>query len=259
VADEWFYARDGQQTGPFSLGQLKSFVTIGRLKRSDHIWTEGMAEWLPAGQVPQLYPAGHLPVKPSVTPKPSASSSTPIRPPSTPQTPPAAATTVNPPTDLGRWFSRLPNQQEVALVVAGSFLLCIVICCGSLIDWSGGHEVDPIAFKDNPQRFKGQIITLHHIQNPYEWSLSLRQKGSSYLAKSEQLSDLYDGKRPKELPKTFKQRFEHWKGAQFSIEVDIPLNLELPALSGTEQARITFRCTKGSLGDGNELVSIQRE
>lgn len=57
MSDEWFYARDGEQAGPYSLAQLKCFATIGRLKRTDHVWTEGMTEWLPAGELAQLYPS----------------------------------------------------------------------------------------------------------------------------------------------------------------------------------------------------------
>ncbi len=46
----WFYISNGVQMGPVPQEQLAS---LG-VNASTPVWTEGMANWLPAGQVPQL-------------------------------------------------------------------------------------------------------------------------------------------------------------------------------------------------------------
>lgn len=50
-----FYANiGGQQAGPFGMPQLQQYVGAGQLTAQSLVWTQGMANWLPAGQVPQL-------------------------------------------------------------------------------------------------------------------------------------------------------------------------------------------------------------
>lgn len=64
MADEWFYARDGQKHGPLSPPDLKRLSTSGQLLPTDLIWKQGMAQWVPAGSVKQLF-AGASPETPS--------------------------------------------------------------------------------------------------------------------------------------------------------------------------------------------------
>jgi len=52
---DYYYARDGQQQGPVSLAELKRMASAGHLWRSDLVWTEGMADWLPAETIPGLF------------------------------------------------------------------------------------------------------------------------------------------------------------------------------------------------------------
>jgi hypothetical protein len=61
MADNWFYAENGQQRGPVSLETLKRLAAGGGLAPSAFVWTEGMASWQPAGQVPGLLAAGSIP------------------------------------------------------------------------------------------------------------------------------------------------------------------------------------------------------
>src|SRR5262245_2690227 len=51
---QWFYAKNGQQIGPVTLDQLKALVSSGQVAKTDMVWRDGMANWLPAGEVPEL-------------------------------------------------------------------------------------------------------------------------------------------------------------------------------------------------------------
>ncbi len=44
----------GQNYGPYDYATLKSFVPTGQLTAQTMVWQQGMASWLPAGQVPEL-------------------------------------------------------------------------------------------------------------------------------------------------------------------------------------------------------------
>jgi membrane protease subunit (stomatin/prohibitin family) len=50
----WHFAENGQSVGPVNAQQLAQAAGAGRLQRISLVWTAGMAEWQPAGQVPQL-------------------------------------------------------------------------------------------------------------------------------------------------------------------------------------------------------------
>lgn len=50
----WLIVVDGQKLGPLSDQDLLSWARAGRLRPSDLVWQDGMPEWLPASQVPQL-------------------------------------------------------------------------------------------------------------------------------------------------------------------------------------------------------------
>ena len=53
---EWYYARGGQQIGPVSFEQLVELARNGGLNpMKDLVWTASMKDWLPAGQVPEIY------------------------------------------------------------------------------------------------------------------------------------------------------------------------------------------------------------
>jgi membrane protease subunit (stomatin/prohibitin family) len=50
----YFVAVDGKQTGPFDAQTLASQASMGRLTAQSLVWSQGMAQWSPAGQVPAL-------------------------------------------------------------------------------------------------------------------------------------------------------------------------------------------------------------
>jgi hypothetical protein len=50
----YFVAVEGKQTGPYDMQTLASQAVAGRLTQQTLVWTQGMAQWVPAGQVPAL-------------------------------------------------------------------------------------------------------------------------------------------------------------------------------------------------------------
>jgi hypothetical protein len=59
---QWYSGRDGQQYGPFEEAQMMSMVADGRVLSSDLVWREGLAQWVPASSVPELFPSGANPL-----------------------------------------------------------------------------------------------------------------------------------------------------------------------------------------------------
>ncbi|TBL34508.1 DUF4339 domain-containing protein, partial [Verrucosispora sp. SN26_14.1] len=51
---QWFIGVDGQRQGPFDLGGLAAQVAAGTLGPETLAWRAGMAQWQPAGQLPEL-------------------------------------------------------------------------------------------------------------------------------------------------------------------------------------------------------------
>lgn len=75
----YMLAVNGQQSGPFNYMQLQQLAQMGNLTKDTYVWTQGMPQWLPAGQVPDLMglfvpqtPAGMppMPGAPGVPPTP---------------------------------------------------------------------------------------------------------------------------------------------------------------------------------------------
>jgi len=60
----------GQATGPFTPDQLRASVAAGQVDAGTLVWSPGMAQWLPAGQVPAL--AGLFTPPPPPPPTPGA-------------------------------------------------------------------------------------------------------------------------------------------------------------------------------------------
>jgi membrane protease subunit (stomatin/prohibitin family) len=50
----FFVAVAGKQTGPFDMQSLEAQAASGQLTRQSLVWTQGMPQWTPAGQVPAL-------------------------------------------------------------------------------------------------------------------------------------------------------------------------------------------------------------
>jgi GYF domain 2 len=50
----WFVASDGTQQGPYPEGRLREFIANRTLTAETLVWTEGMANWQRAGDIPGL-------------------------------------------------------------------------------------------------------------------------------------------------------------------------------------------------------------
>ena len=57
--------RGGQRYGPYSLEEVNAYLANGTLLPTDLAWQDGMADWLPIGQIPGVtMPAGSPPLPP---------------------------------------------------------------------------------------------------------------------------------------------------------------------------------------------------
>jgi hypothetical protein len=46
--------KDGQQTGPFTVAQIKASLQAGQLSTNDYVWYEGISDWIRLSSVPGI-------------------------------------------------------------------------------------------------------------------------------------------------------------------------------------------------------------
>jgi hypothetical protein len=51
----WFFAANGQQQGPYPDVQFRDFIARGMVRAETLVWTDGMAGWQKAGEIPGLF------------------------------------------------------------------------------------------------------------------------------------------------------------------------------------------------------------
>jgi hypothetical protein len=51
---DWYYATHGDPIAPIGLENLQSLISTAGLTPTDLVWTEGMAKWQPAAEIPEL-------------------------------------------------------------------------------------------------------------------------------------------------------------------------------------------------------------
>ncbi|HZZ78330.1 MAG TPA: DUF4339 domain-containing protein [Gemmataceae bacterium] len=56
MAEMWYYTTEGKQMDPVSMKELKRLVGDGTLKPTDMVWKDGMARWIRASSVKELFP-----------------------------------------------------------------------------------------------------------------------------------------------------------------------------------------------------------
>jgi hypothetical protein len=57
----WFFASQGQQQGPYPEVQLRQLIARGTVIADTLVWSEGMAEWQKAADIPGLFPGASRP------------------------------------------------------------------------------------------------------------------------------------------------------------------------------------------------------
>ncbi len=77
MAQEWFYAREGQKTGPVSAKLLRELAVSADLRPDDLVWLEGMPECRKAGTLQGLFPVASAVERPKSPPLPTYSPSLP--------------------------------------------------------------------------------------------------------------------------------------------------------------------------------------
>jgi len=54
MADQWYYAKSGQQHGPVTAEELRAMAAQGALSPQDMVWAQSLPQWEPAGRVAEL-------------------------------------------------------------------------------------------------------------------------------------------------------------------------------------------------------------
>lgn len=57
----WFYASEGKQQGPYPEGQFRDLIAQGVVRPDTLVWSEGMAGWQKAAEIPGLMSGGGVP------------------------------------------------------------------------------------------------------------------------------------------------------------------------------------------------------
>jgi hypothetical protein len=60
----WFYASDGQQQGPYGEAEFRDMIARRAVQSDTLVWSEGMAGWQKAGEIPGLMAAASNPPSP---------------------------------------------------------------------------------------------------------------------------------------------------------------------------------------------------
>ena len=50
----WYVAEGGQSVGPMGVAEIRQGLSSGRFDSQPLVFKQGMADWTPAGQVPEL-------------------------------------------------------------------------------------------------------------------------------------------------------------------------------------------------------------
>lgn len=91
--DAWFFTREGERIGPVTFSELRLKVREAGLNpRLDLIWTEGMDEWKPAGEIEGLFEK-----------RAAAESPESLAPPADPYTPPKQGSAAEMMSQEGEW------------------------------------------------------------------------------------------------------------------------------------------------------------
>jgi hypothetical protein len=137
MAAEWHYGESEPSEGPVSMEELKQLVASGQVQPTWMVWRQGMPEWLPAGEVEDLFPKQTTAGEPTGTEEPL---------PVPPEEPAGVA-----PAPSGRLHA----------AAIGAAALCVVglVVAGTLLFFHGRQRNDKIE-ADLPGSVKTAMATL---------------------------------------------------------------------------------------------------
>jgi hypothetical protein len=68
MAEQWYYASQGQQKGPIAEAHLRQLAATHVLRPTDLVWKQGFPAWMPASSVPGLFTQFQAPAAPMPAP-----------------------------------------------------------------------------------------------------------------------------------------------------------------------------------------------
>jgi hypothetical protein len=161
MSSQWYFARNGQKSGPFSSEQLKQYAAAGKLDPTDNVWKEGMAAWMPAGQLSGLFAATPPapPIHQAVAVLPSAPTPTPQAISAAAEKPPHAATAdrffgsdafrSRTATVKAKWLA-MTKKQKIVVGVVGFIVLLGIAGLGKSTSQSEGRSSGFSLFSSKP-------------------------------------------------------------------------------------------------------------
>lgn len=66
----WYYIKDGQKVGPISLEDVHQLMQRRQLSASDLVWKNGLENWMPIKEIPELSPLDKTTVAPNISAEP---------------------------------------------------------------------------------------------------------------------------------------------------------------------------------------------
>ena len=125
---EWFYAHGNEQQGPVAPQAFQDMVRGGQIKPTTLVWRQGMPNWAPAGQVPELSPL--LPAQPEAeeSGQPQAYAPPPYFPPGAQYSVPGGRPQYPQPQQFGYGPGPLLYPQNVPNYLVPA-ILTTVFCC----------------------------------------------------------------------------------------------------------------------------------
>ena len=70
MAERWHVSINGAQQGPLTAEQVRALAARGQLQPTDHIWKDGMSDWVTASSVRGLFPQQQPAAQRKVVPPP---------------------------------------------------------------------------------------------------------------------------------------------------------------------------------------------
>lgn len=127
---QWHCMVQGQQYGPVDDAAIREWIKSGRVQPSDHVWTEGMAQWQPASQVAALSDAFADPSREQGAAQSGPAPVEGLYQPPQPQQPQGAQYPTG--QDTGYTPTRPLKPHRGTLILVLGILSVVLCCCGPM-------------------------------------------------------------------------------------------------------------------------------